>query len=205
MLLCWWITGEIIRFEYLEPWTASCRFRCWKRRSKSHKHSPQHGATLLSFVTSFVTCVHASDYKAGKDLWEIPKPGVKRISQSHPHLSPGWDISEQLSRLLFSCQMLLKAKRGDYEFVTVCDTDRAGAAQCCGGTQDVVPTLWNLLPTFCHVFEGELAPREMSCWPGNPFSIYFSCCGIDHAVSELRTTLSLPCPVNPARVQVSAP
>lgn len=101
--------------------------------------------------------------------------------------------------------MLLKAKRGDYEFVTVCDTDRAGAAQCCGGTQDVVPTLWNLLPTFCHVFEGELAPREMSCWPGNPFSIYFSCCGIDHAVSELRTTLSLPCPVNPARVQVSAP
>lgn len=101
--------------------------------------------------------------------------------------------------------MLLKAKRGDSEFVTARDTDRARAALCCGGTQDVVPAPWNSLPTFCHVFEGELAPCEMSCWPGNPFSLYFSCCGIDDAGSGLRTTLNLHCPVHSPRVQVSAP
>lgn len=88
--------------------------------------------------------------------------------------------------MLFSCQMLPKAKRGECEFVTACDTDGATAAQCSGVIQDVVPASWNLLPTFWHVFEGELAPCEMSHWPGNPFSMYLSYNGIDHAGSGLR-------------------
>lgn len=185
MLVCWWVTSEIIRFEYLELWTANCRFKCWREpRAMITSLSMVYTAELL--VPSFITCVHISDNKAGKGLWEIPKPGVRRNSQSHP---TGWAALEHLSRLLFSCQMLLKAKRDESEFVTACDADRARAAQCSGVIQDVVPASWNLLPTFWHVFEGELAPCEMSYWPGNAFSRYLSYCGIGHAESGLRTTL----------------